>query len=395
MLLMKVCNKPTLLVLLALLFAPAAIADEAAWNKYTTEGARAYESGNFGVAQKNFEMSLAEAKKFGANDMRLATSLTNLGVLYSFRNQNAKAGPLFEQAVRIKQKALGPDNYETIAAVAKLCQFNLKNSPAKAEPICNRVVGYVDQRLKEKREVALSFETLNKFYKRHKELEEAEVFVKQAENQTGKATTSSYLELAVLVDGLAGACKDVKKFQPAEQLYKRALALRHGVLPKDHMALASSLENLGKLYCEEGRYHMAEPLYRRAMEISKTTLGAQKPETFAKIDGLGQCLVNLSKLSEAKSLYQEAHSSFESAYGKGSKYVMDCDIQLGHICIKQGNNGQAAQYYGDAVKISEKINGPRHASLSALLDCYGGALAKANRQGEAKRMFSRAREIRG
>lgn len=392
---MKVLIKLTPLALFAAtLFCPAD-ANEAAWNKYTMDGAKAYESGNFGVAQRNFEQSLAEAKKFGANDIRLATSLTNLGVLYSFRGQNAKAGPLFEQAVRIKQKALGGDNYDTVAAVAKLCQFHLKNNPAKADPICNRVVGYVDSKLKEKREIELSFETLNKFYKRHKELEEAEIFVKQAENQTTKATTGSYLELAVLVDGLAGSCKDVKKFQPAEQLYKRALALRHGVLPKNHMAIASSLENLAKLYCDEGRYHMAEPLYRQAMEISKTTLGGCKPETFAKIDGLGQCLVGLSKFADAKSLYQEALSSFESAYGKSSKYVMDCQIQLGHICIKQGNGGQAAQYYGDAVKISEKLNGPRHASLSSLLDCYAGALARANRQSEAKRVSSRAKEIRG
>ncbi len=392
---MKVLIKLTPLALVAAIVSCPAYADEAAWNKYTMEGAKAYEGGNFGVAQRNFEQSLVEAKKFGVNDMRLATSLTNLGVLYSFRGHNAKAAPLFEQAVRIKQKALGPDNYDTVAAVAKLCQFHLKNNPTKADPICNRVVGYVDTKLKEKREIALSFETLNKYYKRHKELEEAEIFVKQAEGQTTKATTSSYLELAVIVDGLAGSCKDVKKFQPAEQLYKRSLALRHGVLPKDHMAIASSLENLAKLYCDEGRYHMAEPLYRRAMEISKTTLGGCKPETFAKIDGLGQCLLNLSKLSEAKSLYQETLSSFESAYGKGSKYVMDCQVQLGHICIKQGNSGQAAQYYGDAVKISEKINGPRHASLSSLLDCYAGALARANRQSEAKRVSSRAREIRG
>lgn len=392
---MKALTYLSLAVLIANFSPCAANADDASWNKYTTEGAKAYEGGNFGVAQKNFEQALVEAKKFGPNDIRLATSLTNLGVLYSFRGHNAKAGPLFEQAVRIKQKALGPDNYETIAAVAKLCQFNLKNNPAKADPICHRVVGYVDTRLKEKRDVALSFETLNKFYKRHKELEEAEIFVKQAEGQTTKATTSSYLEMAVLVDGLAGACKDAKKFQPAEQLYKRALALRHGVLPKDHMAIASSLENLGKLYCDEGRFHMAEPLFRRAMEISAKTLGGQKPETWAKIDGLGQCLVGLSKLAEAKSLYQETLTSFESAYGKGSKYVMDCEVQLGHICIKQGNNAQAANYYGEAVKISERINGPRHASMAALLDCYGGALAKASRPAEAKRQFARAREIRG
>ncbi len=392
---MKVLNKLTPLALLAACLSCPAFADDSAWNKLTMEGAKAYESGNFGAAQRNFEQSLAEAKKFGPNDIRLATSLTNLGVLYAFRNQNAKAAPLFEQAVRIKQKALGADNYDTVSAVAKLCQFHLKNNPAKAEPICNRVSGYVDQKLKEKRDIALSFETLNKFYSRHKELEEAEIFVKQAESQTNKATTSSYLELAVLVDGLAGSCKDAKKFPPAEQLYKRALALRHGVLPKDHMAIASSLENLGKLYCDESRYHMAEPLFRRAVEITKTTLGAAKPETFSKIDGLGQCLLNLGKLSEAKTVYQDALASFESAYGKGSKYVLDCEIQLGHICIRQGSNAQAAQYYGDAVKISERINGPRHASLSSLLDCYAGALAKANRSGEAKKMSSRARDIRG
>ncbi|MBC7997354.1 MAG: hypothetical protein IAF58_05405, partial [Leptolyngbya sp.] len=56
-------------------------ASEATWNKFTQEGAKAYEGGNFGVAQRNFEQALVEAKKFGPDDLRLATSLTNLGVL--------------------------------------------------------------------------------------------------------------------------------------------------------------------------------------------------------------------------------------------------------------------------------------------------------------------------
>lgn len=370
-------------------------ASEATWNKFTQEGAKAYEGGNFGVAQRNFEQALVEAKKFGPDDLRLATSLTNLGVLFSFRGQNQKAGPLFEQAVRIKQKALGPDNYDTVAAVAKLCQFHIQNNPAKADIMCHKLAGFADKKLREKRDVALSFETLNNFYKQHKELEESEIFVKQAETQTSKATATSYLELAVIIDGLAGACKTAKRLPPAEQLYKRALALRNGVLPKDHMALASSMENLGKLYIEEGRFHLAEPLLRRSFEITKTTLGAQKPETFAKIEGLGQCYIGLGKLAEAKSLWVETLSGYEKAYGKTNKYVMDSMLALGAICSKQGQAGQAAIYYGDALKISEKVNGPRHASLSGILESYGRALERAARPADAKRMFARAREIRG
>lgn len=387
---------PALALLIGITQSAPASADDATWNKLTHQASKAWEQGSYGQAQRLFEQALKEAEKFGAKDIRLATSLTNLGVLLSFRGQKARAGPMFEQAVRIKQKALGPESYETVSSVAKLCQFYLSNgSPARAEPIAIGIVAYADKKMREKRDVAMCFETLNAYYKRHRELEDAEIFVKQAESQTKKATANQYLELAVLLDGLGSSFKDARRLSHAEQLYKRALALRQGTLAHDHMAIASSLENLAKLYNEQHRYHLAEPLFKQSLEISRKTLGPTRHETFSRIEGLGQCYVGLGKLAQAHELYQSTLSTFEKAYGRGNKYVVTTLLALGNVMIRQGNTSQAVTLYHDALKISEGLNGPNHASLSAILDAYAGALEKASRHQEAKRYYARARTIRG
>lgn len=365
--------------------AAAAPADDCLWNKHTHQAAKAWEQGNYGQAQRLFAEALKESEKFGQNDIRRATSLTNMGVLLSFRGQHAKAGPMFEQAVRIKQKALGPDSFETVSSVAKLCQFYLSHgTPAKADPIGTRVSSYADKKLREKRDVAMSFETLTAFYKNHRELEEAEIFVKQAEGQTRKATANQYLELAVLLDNLGSAFKDAKKLSLSEQLYKRSLALRQGVLTPEHMALASSLENLGKLYIDQGRYHMAEPVLKRSLEISRKTLGEAKPETFNRIEELGYCYASLGQLANAHDLYQKGLVTFENAYGRNNRYVLSMLLSLAAVHMRQGRSGQAVPLYARALKISEGIHGPNHANHISIRNAYARAQGRSVRPAESQ-----------
>src|ERR1700716_3232204 len=114
------------LCLTSLVSVSAAVAGEIEWQKYSTEGAKAYDLANWGQAERMFKLALKEAEHFGDKDLRLASSLTNLGVLYNFRAQPGKAEPLFERAIAVKQNALGPENPEVVASVGKLCQFYLR-----------------------------------------------------------------------------------------------------------------------------------------------------------------------------------------------------------------------------------------------------------------------------
>ncbi|MBS1956942.1 MAG: tetratricopeptide repeat-containing protein [Cyanobacteria bacterium SZAS-4] len=350
---------------LCALMSQAAWAGEAEWTKYSTDGAKFYEQANWGSAERSFKLALKEADSFGDKDLRLASSLTNLGVLYNFRGQSTKAEPLFERAVAIKQKALGGDNPEVVATVGKMCHFYLKSGNyMKGDALSNKILAYADKTMRE-------------------------------HAQPSPATKESDLDLATLLDGLGGTYTGAGKLAYGEQFYKRSLQIREKILSPSHIAIASSCENLAKLYMTEGRAAQAEPLYRRALEISRKVLGEGKPETLTRTDGLAQCCIKLGNNHEAESLYHHALEIVEKNYGKNSGYLLTSELSLSAMLAKQGRYAEAAPLLSQAVKVSENLNGPQHASLSPILDSYAEILEKTNHKSEAAKLKARAKAIRG
>ncbi len=64
------------------------------------------------------------------------------------------------------------------------------------------------------------------------------------------------------------------KYEQAEPLYQRALAIAEQQLGAEHPDTAISLNNLAALYHEQGKYEQAEPLYQRALAIDLNNLAA-------------------------------------------------------------------------------------------------------------------------
>jgi tetratricopeptide (TPR) repeat protein len=80
------------------------------------------------------------------------------------------------------------------------------------------------------------------------------------------------------------------KYDEAELLYRRALAIREKVLGPDHPDVAASLNNLATLLDKQGKYDEAEPLYRRALAIRKKVLGPDHPDVAASLNNLAALL---------------------------------------------------------------------------------------------------------
>lgn len=372
----------------------AACFDGQKWSTLTKAGAKAFESGDFGGAERNFKAAIEEIKTAPASDLRIAESFTNLGVLYVSRGQMAKAEPLFERAVKIKESSLGTQDKDVIAALSKLTQYYLANGKKeKARPMMERLAAYGETEARQYREVELSFKKLSNYYKTHRKLEDCEISVKQAESTTLSEMKAQAIETAVLLDGIAVSLRDSSLKEEAaqgkqvERMFKSALSLRERALPEGHAALAVSLENLGRLYLAQGRTAMAEPLLKRSYEISTKTLGPERRETQLRLEGLAQALLVQGRLSEAESLYRQLLDK--------TKPSVDTLSNFASLLVKQGKYGEAIPYYGKALKAQESISGPQSASLVGLLDSYAYALAKANRGAEAKKLQGRAKAIKG
>ncbi len=72
------------------------------------------------------------------------------------------------------------------------------------------------------------------------------------------------------------------KYEQAEPLYQRALAIYEQALGPEHPDTARSLNNLAILYDDQGKYEQAEPLYQRALAIREKALGPEHPDLTAR-----------------------------------------------------------------------------------------------------------------
>ena len=81
------------------------------------------------------------------------------------------------------------------------------------------------------------------------------------------------------LNNLAVLYRKQGKYEQAEPLYQRALAINEQQLGSDHPDTAQSLNNLALLYRKQGKYEHAEPLLRRLLSISERQLGPDHPRT--------------------------------------------------------------------------------------------------------------------
>ncbi len=392
----RACSR--LLALIVCIFSANSpcLASEAEWTKDCQLGKSAYEQCNWGQAERYFKAAIKEAEAFGPSDVRLANSLTNLGVLYNCRGQTAKAAPVFERAIAIKQAALGPENSDVVDSVGRLCQFYIAhNDYSKAEPIASKLALFAQKSVKDRRAIDSSFSKLREFYANHAEFKDAETLFKKTEEETRKTGSNLDLEFAVLLDGLGESFKSSNKLPLADKLCSSALAIREVSLPPTHAAIAASLRHLAGLYILEGKSSLAEPLIKRSVQIYTKTFGPQKSDTLAAQEELASCFLQEGKLKEAEEQYRQQVTSAQEAFGKQSKQSLNANLALASFLMKAGRPSEAAAYFDRALNISEKTNGPDHASLPPILESYAEALEKSNRKAEAKKYLARAKAIRG
>jgi tetratricopeptide (TPR) repeat protein len=135
------------------------------------------------------------------------------------------------------------------------------------------------------------------------------------------------------------------RYQEAEPLYRRALALREKVLGPDHPDVATSLNNLAGLYDTQGRYKEAEPLYRRALALWEKVLGPEHPDVATALNNLGLLYYAQGRYPEAEPLYRRALALREKVLGPEHPDTARNLFHLAWLLRDKGDHPESARFY--------------------------------------------------
>ena len=135
--------------LLSLTLWPATVTpQETQWDNLNSAAVDAYQQADYAKAEKLLLAALKVAKKFGAQDPRLATSLNNLAALYDTQGKYAEAEPLFRRSLAIWEMALGPEHPDVAQSLNNLAElYRAQGKYAQAEPLYQRALAIWEKTL--------------------------------------------------------------------------------------------------------------------------------------------------------------------------------------------------------------------------------------------------------
>ena len=183
------------------------------------------------------------------------------------------------------------------------------------------------------------------------------------------------------------------RYEEAEPLFQRALAIREKALGPEHPDVATSLNNLAELYRTQGRYEEAEPLLQRALAIAEKTLGPEHPDVGTHLNNLAALYDDQGRYEEAEPLYQRALAIAEKALGPEHPHVGRDLNNLALLYYAQGRYEAAEPLYQRALAIAEKALGPEHPHVGASLNNLAKLYDVQGRYEAAEPLYQRALTI--
>jgi serine/threonine protein kinase/Tfp pilus assembly protein PilF len=233
--------------------------------------------GVYDRAQPLLEQALASGQQaFGAEHVRIADTLHDLGVVLGDRGEFAAAGRHLEQALAMRRKLLGehPHVAVTLAELGRMYQDQGMNG--RAEPLQREALEIRRKLLGEKDpETAVSLSDLGSVLRLNGDLSGAESLLRQCLEINRAARGEEHPNTTTTMHDLALITASRGDQRAAEWQLRYVLALQRKTLGETHPIVATSLNNLARVLVASRRYDEAATLLQEALDIVRPRLGSR------------------------------------------------------------------------------------------------------------------------
>ena len=349
-----------------------------------------YGPGETGAYQLEWQAATANEE-----ELAQATQLTRQAIELYRAGSYAEAIPLAEQALAIRETALGTDHPDTANSLNNLAElYRVQGRYGEAEPLHQQALAIRETVLgTDHPDTATSLNNLAGLYQSQGRYGEAEPLYQRALDINETAIGTDHPDTATSLNNLAGLYQSQGRYREAESLYQRALDIHETALGPDHPDTAGSLNNLAFLYQSQGRYGEAEPLYQRALDINETVLGNDHPDTATSLNNLALLYKSQGRYGEAEPLFQRALDIRETALAPDHPDTATSLNNLALLYKSQGRYGEAEPLFQRALDISETVLRPDHPDTAGSLNNLAALYQSQGRYREAEPLFQSALAI--
>ena len=286
----------------------------------------------------------------GPRDTLVAASLHGLGDAERMKGDLAQADSAYTRALAIREAAFGPSNLDVASTLAALGALRFRQGRlAAAESLYRRVLP-LDELLRAPDDPSL------------------------LRRRSGLATV-------FWAQGRLAA---------AESLFRSVLEAQVRVLGADHYDVGSTLNNLGGTYYAMGRYDDALRAYERARPVLEKSLNPAHPTVFGLHNNIGEVLWKLKRYREAEPLLRQALAAKEKYLAPGSAGTATTLHALAGLLRDEGRLREAEPLYRRALEIRERTAAANPVPALETLHDYAALMRRMGRADEARRLEARA-----
>ena len=274
------------------------------WEQYNEAGRLFFLQGDLARAEESFVAAVSEAETLGADNVRLASSLSNLGQLKYQQRDLASAEGLFRRSLDIRERSLGHDHISVAQNLNNLAALHVaRNEHAEAEALLVRAL-HINERERggSHPDVAVTINNLAKLHFKRGDYASAEPLLLRllALKQTPDKNNP---EAAAVLASLATLRQATGHPAAAESLWKETLAVRERSLSATDAALAPTLEGLADACEAQRRWSEAIAHRERALPIRVQVMGADHPAVTAARGRIAELRVSANLMTLETGVY--------------------------------------------------------------------------------------------
>ena len=189
---------------------------------------------------------------------------------------------------------------------------------------------------------------------------------------------------AYLRERIALVQQDLGDYPAAEQMQRRALALRRRLHPDGHRNVAKALHELAVTLMFQGRLPEAESLSREALAMGKKSPSTNPADLAAWLNDLGNILRRQGRFAEAEPLQREALVLNRKALGNEHREVAVTLSNLAITLARQNKLDEAEAMLREAIAMNKKLFGNDHPLIAQSLTTLTVVLTRQNKLPEAE-----------
>jgi tetratricopeptide (TPR) repeat protein len=325
-----------------------------------------------------------------------AGRLLNEAGLYLYEHgQYTATRPLYEQALTIRERVLGPEHPDTAQTLNNLGELARKLArDDEAEQYYTRARAIREHTLgPEHPDTAQTLNNLGELAHTRGNYPVAETFYRQALAIRVQTLGRAHPDTIRSIGDLAGIREEQGDNAQAEALYEEARTLSEDALGLAHPDTGLAQGKLARFYRSQGKYAQAEAFFKQALTITERTLGSDHPDVAVLLNNLAVLYREIGNYVEAETLLQRAIRIWQQAFGPDHRNTAASIRQLALCYSEQGYYAQAEPLFQQVLAIRERTSGRNHPATAQVLTNLADLYAAQNSYAQAEPLYRRALSI--